>query len=48
MRKEPKQYVHVLKAEIDKFKDDKTIVTDYGTIITKEGQVPYYDLISEL
>lgn len=48
IRKEPKQYVHALKAELSKFKDDKTIEAGYGTITTKEGQAPYYDLISEL
>lgn len=40
--------MHALKAEIQKFKDDKTIAADYGVITTKEGQAPYYDLISEL
>ena len=40
--------MHTIKAEIEKFKDEKTIATDYGTILTKEGQVPYYELISEV
>lgn len=40
--------MHALKAELQKFKDDKTINADHGTIVTKEGQGPYYDLISEL
>jgi len=48
VRKDPKSFIVPLKAEIGKFKDDKTLVTDYGTIKTKEGQDPYHDLISEL
>lgn len=40
--------MHALKAEAQKFKDDKILAADYGLVTTKEGNGPYYDLISEL
>jgi hypothetical protein len=38
----------LLKSDLDRFKDEKTLVKDNVTIKTKEGRGGYQDLISEL
>lgn len=48
IRKDPKSIINQLKSDLDKFKDEKTLVKDNLTIKTKEGRAGYLDLISEL
>jgi len=48
IRKDPKSIINQLKSDLEKFKDEKTLVKDNVTIKTKEGRAGYQDLISEL
>jgi hypothetical protein len=48
IRKDPKSIINQLRSDLEKFKEDKTLVKENIIIKTKEGRQGYQDLISEL